>query len=77
MAFIYKFSGLAAFLGVFLAMMSVDARADEVSSFQTTARNVFIEDYETGAVLYDKLGDAHIPTASMSKMMTEMEGGCG
>ena len=70
MAFIYKFSGLAAFLGVFLAMMSVDARADELSSFQTTARNVFIEDYETGAVLYDKLGDAHIPTASMSKMMT-------
>ena len=61
---------MLALLGVLSVAMSVGARADEVSGFQTTARNVFIEDYETGAVLYDKLGDAHIPTASMSKMMT-------
>jgi D-alanyl-D-alanine carboxypeptidase (penicillin-binding protein 5/6) len=50
--------------------MAGGAAAFDTSGFQTTARNVYIQDYETGAVLYDKLGEAHIPTASMSKMMT-------
>jgi D-alanyl-D-alanine carboxypeptidase (penicillin-binding protein 5/6) len=46
------------------------ARAATQVAFDTTARNVFIEDYNTGAVLYDKAGEEHIPTASLSKMMT-------
>ena len=70
MAFISRLSGLLAILGLVVTMIPIGARADDASGFQTTARNVFIEDYATGTVLYDKAGDAHIPTASMSKMMT-------
>src|SRR5262249_1587061 len=36
----------------------------------TEASHVFIMDYDTRAVLYDKAGEDQIPTASMSKMMT-------
>ena len=37
----------------------------------TTARNAFVVDYDTGAVLLDKGADQRIPPASMSKMMAE------
>jgi serine-type D-Ala-D-Ala carboxypeptidase (penicillin-binding protein 5/6) len=40
------------------------------SAFDTEATHVFIMDYDTGAVLFDKSGEERIPTASMSKMMT-------
>jgi D-alanyl-D-alanine carboxypeptidase (penicillin-binding protein 5/6) len=36
----------------------------------TSARNAFAIDFQTGAVLLDKGGDERIPTASMSKIMT-------
>jgi serine-type D-Ala-D-Ala carboxypeptidase (penicillin-binding protein 5/6) len=39
-------------------------------AFDTEATHVFIMDYDTGAVLFDKSGEERIPTASMSKMMT-------
>ena len=38
--------------------------------FETGAQHVFIMDYDTRSVLVDKNGEEHIPTASMSKMMT-------
>jgi D-alanyl-D-alanine carboxypeptidase (penicillin-binding protein 5/6) len=37
---------------------------------ETAARNAFIVDYRTGAVLLDKASDERIPPASMSKIMT-------
>lgn len=70
MPFISKLSGFLTILVLALVAISAGARADDAAGFQTTARNVFIEDYETGAVLYQKAADDHIPTASMSKMMT-------
>lgn len=39
-------------------------------SFDTSARNAIVIDYQTGAVLLDKNADQHMPTASMSKIMT-------
>lgn len=36
----------------------------------TTAEEAYILDFETGAVLYDKLGNEKMPTSSMSKVMT-------
>jgi D-alanyl-D-alanine carboxypeptidase (penicillin-binding protein 5/6) len=44
--------------------------AAERPSFDTTARNAIVIDYQTGAVLLDKKADQRIPTASMSKIMT-------
>lgn len=70
MVFHSKPSSLLLILGLFLVIFAPAARADSAADFQTTARNVFIQDYETGAVLYAKASDDHIPTASMSKMMT-------
>jgi D-alanyl-D-alanine carboxypeptidase (penicillin-binding protein 5/6) len=57
---------------VVLAFVSVQtiAPAEAAVQFDTTARNVFIMDYDTGTVLYDKAAEDHIPTASLSKMMT-------
>jgi len=40
-------------------------------TIDTTARSAYVIDFNTGAVLLDKNGDARIPPASMSKLMTE------
>src|SRR5690242_4681345 len=40
------------------------------SGIDTEARNAYIIDFRTGAVLLDKNSDERIPPASMSKMMT-------
>ncbi|MDE2229827.1 MAG: D-alanyl-D-alanine carboxypeptidase [Alphaproteobacteria bacterium] len=40
-------------------------------TIDTTARNAYVIDVNTGAVLLDKNGEEHIPPASMSKLMTE------
>ena len=40
-------------------------------TIDTTARDAYVIDFNTGAVLLDKNGDARIPPASMSKLMTE------
>ncbi len=39
-------------------------------SFDTTARNAIVVDFQTGAVMLDKNADQRMPTASMSKIMT-------
>src|SRR5689334_17115986 len=36
----------------------------------TNAKHVYIEDFQTGAVLYDKMGEERLHPASMSKLMT-------
>ncbi|GGF14454.1 D-alanyl-D-alanine carboxypeptidase [Aliidongia dinghuensis] len=41
-----------------------------LAAFETSASHVYITDFDTGAVLYDKAGEDRIPTASLSKMMT-------
>jgi D-alanyl-D-alanine carboxypeptidase (penicillin-binding protein 5/6) len=41
-----------------------------LGTIDTEARNAFIVDFQTGAILLDKASDQRIPPASMSKIMT-------
>jgi D-alanyl-D-alanine carboxypeptidase (penicillin-binding protein 5/6) len=58
--------------GIVLLLLVALARpaAAERPSFDTSARNAIVIDFQTGAVLLDKKADQPIPTASMSKIMT-------
>lgn len=40
------------------------------TAFETEARNAFLMDFQTGAVLYEKAADERVGPASMGKMMT-------
>lgn len=40
------------------------------AQIDTAAKQAFVMDYETGLVLLDKNADEHMPTSSMSKVMT-------
>jgi serine-type D-Ala-D-Ala carboxypeptidase (penicillin-binding protein 5/6) len=53
-----------------LALAGALTARPALAAFETSATHVFITDFDTGAVLYDKAGEDHIPTASLSKMMT-------
>ena len=64
-AFLFRRFGLSALAAAFLVCAS-----PALAAFETNASHVFIRDFDTGAVLYDKGGEERIPTASMSKMMT-------
>jgi D-alanyl-D-alanine carboxypeptidase (penicillin-binding protein 5/6) len=55
-------------LAVSLAF-AAPALADK-PSFETSAKNAIVVDFQTGAVMLDKNADQRIPTASMSKIMT-------
>ena len=64
-AFSFRRLGLLA-----LATVSMAVGHPALAAFETGATHVYITDFDTGAVLYDKAGEDRIPTASMSKMMT-------
>jgi serine-type D-Ala-D-Ala carboxypeptidase (penicillin-binding protein 5/6) len=64
-AFSFRRLGLLA-----LAAALLMTGSPALAAFETGASHVFIQDFDTGAVLYDKGGEERIPTASMSKMMT-------
>lgn len=49
---------------------AVSAAFGALGTIDTEARNAFIVDFQTGAVLLDKNADQRIPPASMSKIMT-------
>ena len=61
---------LAAWGAFFLGLGFALPAAAERPTFDTSARNAIVIDYQTGAVLLDKNADQRIPTASMSKIMT-------
>lgn len=42
----------------------------EEPALQTAAKQAYVMDFDTGAVLYEKDADTQMPTASMSKVMT-------
>jgi len=56
--------------GVVLACAAVAAPASLAQAIETTAREAFMIDHDTGAVLFDQNADTPMPPASMSKIMT-------
>jgi D-alanyl-D-alanine carboxypeptidase (penicillin-binding protein 5/6) len=50
--------------------LSFSVSANAFTPPETTAREAYIIDFNTGAVLFDKLGNEKMPTSSMSKVMT-------
>lgn len=68
-AFAFLFS-----LGLVFNTTGTWAQSDETSpgepASQTIAREAYMIDFDTGAVLLDKNGDTRMPTSSMSKTMT-------
>ena len=48
-------------------LFSLNAAAEPIT---TNAKHVYIVDFQTGAVLYDKMGEERLHPASMSKLMT-------
>lgn len=63
-------SRLAGWGFLVVAIAFTHPAAAERPTFDTTARNAIVVDFQTGAVLLDKNADQRIPTASMSKIMT-------
>jgi D-alanyl-D-alanine carboxypeptidase (penicillin-binding protein 5/6) len=58
---------IAALVLVAAPVLAPIAAAEPVS---TNAKHVYIVDFQTGAVLYDKMGEERLYPASMSKLMT-------
>jgi len=58
---------LAALLFFTFAIIPSALRAQDI---ETKAKQAILLDYDTGAVLFAKAPDAHMPTSSMSKVMT-------
>ena len=57
--------------GLFL-VVGFSAPATAQTTFETSAKQAFLIDYDTGAVLYEKDADATMFPASMSKIMTAL-----
>ena len=58
---------ISALILVAAPLASQIATAEPIS---TNAKHVYIVDFQTGAVLYDKMGEERLHPASMSKLMT-------
>ena len=58
---------LAALALLAAPLLSPMAMAEPIA---TNAKHLYIVDYQTGSVLYDKLGEERLGPASMSKLMT-------
>ena len=52
------------------SVAAANPAAAQRPTFDTTARNAIVVDFQTGAVMLDKNADQRMPTASMSKIMT-------
>lgn len=57
-------------LAVLIAAATLYAGAASAASFDTRAKQAYLVDLSTGAVLLDKSASARMPPASMSKLMT-------
>jgi D-alanyl-D-alanine carboxypeptidase (penicillin-binding protein 5/6) len=57
-------------LFVAAAMLGLSPAVAGAQAFETAARQAFMVDFQTGAVMYNKLGDELMPPSSMSKLMT-------
>jgi len=55
---------------VLVSIMAVTLAAQSAAALETAAREAFLVDLGTGAVLLDKNADERMPPASMSKIMT-------
>jgi D-alanyl-D-alanine carboxypeptidase (penicillin-binding protein 5/6) len=64
----WRASGVVLALGIAGGLAASTAEAVEPPNVQ--AQHVYIVDYNTGSVLYDKLGEEKLHPASMSKLMT-------
>lgn len=60
----------AAFIGIFLSLLTTVSAGAQESYFTTTAPQAILMDYETGTVLFSKDANRPVPPASMSKLMT-------
>ena len=61
---------VARFFFVFALTAAAPALADGWPTVETAARQAYMIDANTGTVLFDKDGETHMPTSSMSKIMT-------
>ncbi len=57
-------------LFVAAAVLGLSPAVAGAQAFETAARQAFMVDFQTGAVMYNKLGDELMPPSSMSKLMT-------
>ena len=53
-----------------LTLLSVPSFAQEITLPETSAKQAYIVDFDTGVVLYNKNGEERMPTSSMSKVLT-------
>lgn len=67
MTFISGHPGKTVLLLFWLFLLAAPAQA---ATMETPARQAILIDYDTGAVLFEKNADEHMPTSSMSKVMT-------
>ncbi len=58
------------FLTILCFILSFSQTALAENLVQTSARQAIVLDYQTGAVLLEKNADEHMPTSSMSKVMS-------
>ncbi|MFX9973367.1 serine hydrolase, partial [Acinetobacter baumannii] len=52
------------------AILGLGPAVAMAQGFETAARQAFMVDFQTGAVMYNKNGDELMPPSSMSKLMT-------